>query len=42
MSFNFVVIVDIILWYVEGKRLDKMVWNLLNFYVYVKYYIKVN
>ncbi|KAG2308930.1 hypothetical protein Bca52824_028678 [Brassica carinata] len=26
--------------HVEGKRLDKTVWNLLNFYAYVKYHIK--
>nr|GMD75450.1 actin-related protein 2/3 complex subunit 2B [Ipomoea batatas] len=25
---------------VEGKRLDKTVWNLLNFYAFVKYHVK--
>lgn len=27
--------------HVEGKRLDKTVWGLLNFYAYVKYHVKV-
>lgn len=27
--------------HVEGKRLDKTVWSLLNFYAYVKYHVKV-
>ncbi|CAA7025126.1 unnamed protein product [Microthlaspi erraticum] len=31
---------DITSRHVEGKRLDKTVWNLLNFYAYVKYHIK--
>ncbi|XP_071938120.1 actin-related protein 2/3 complex subunit 2B-like [Coffea arabica] len=26
--------------HVEGKRLDKTVWNLLNFYAFVKYHVK--
>ncbi|KAM1172192.1 hypothetical protein ACFXTH_022447 [Malus domestica] len=26
--------------HVEGKRLDKTVWSLLNFYAYVKYHVK--
>ncbi|KAL0863864.1 hypothetical protein Bca101_042982 [Brassica carinata] len=31
---------DITSRHVQGKRLDKTVWNLLNFYAYVKYHIK--
>ncbi|XP_018480997.1 actin-related protein 2/3 complex subunit 2B isoform X2 [Raphanus sativus] len=31
---------DITSRHVKGKRLDKTVWNLLNFYAYVKYHIK--
>ncbi|CAF2289164.1 unnamed protein product [Brassica rapa subsp. narinosa] len=31
---------DITSRHVEGKRLDKTVWNLLNFYAYVEYHIK--
>ncbi|KAK3187664.1 hypothetical protein Dsin_027225 [Dipteronia sinensis] len=26
--------------HIKGKRLDKTVWNLLNFYAYVKYHVK--
>ncbi|KAL4643640.1 hypothetical protein ACB092_02G106700 [Castanea dentata] len=31
---------DILPRHVEGKRLDKTVWSLLNFYAYVKYHVK--
>ncbi|KAL7081271.1 hypothetical protein ACP275_14G029000 [Erythranthe tilingii] len=31
---------DITSRHVEGKKLDKTVWNLLNFYTFVKYYVK--
>ncbi|KAL3506182.1 hypothetical protein ACH5RR_031564 [Cinchona calisaya] len=31
---------DITARHVEGKRLDKTVWNLLNFYAFVKYHVK--
>ncbi|XP_031276642.1 actin-related protein 2/3 complex subunit 2B isoform X4 [Pistacia vera] len=31
---------DISQHHIEGKRLDKTVWNLLNFYAYVKYHVK--
>ncbi|XP_024003829.1 actin-related protein 2/3 complex subunit 2B isoform X2 [Eutrema salsugineum] len=31
---------DITSRHIEGKSLDKTVWNLLNFYAYVKYHIK--
>ncbi|VVB07258.1 unnamed protein product [Arabis nemorensis] len=31
---------DITSRHVEGRRLDQTVWNLLNFYAYVKYHIK--
>ncbi|KAL5542339.1 hypothetical protein UlMin_010049 [Ulmus minor] len=31
---------DISSHHVEGKRLDKTVWSLLNFYAYVKYHVK--
>ena len=34
-------ITDITGRHVEGKRLDKTVWNLLNFYAFVKYHVKV-
>jgi hypothetical protein len=27
--------------HVEGKKLDKTVWSLLNFYAYVKNHVKV-
>lgn len=27
--------------HIEGKKLDKTVWNLLNFYALVKYHVKV-
>nr|XP_027116630.1 actin-related protein 2/3 complex subunit 2B-like isoform X1 [Coffea arabica] len=33
-------ITDITGRHVEGKRLDKTVWNLLNFYAFVKYHVK--
>lgn len=32
---------DITSRHVKGKRLDKTVWNLLNFYTFVKYHVKV-
>ncbi|KAK7824886.1 actin-related protein 2/3 complex subunit 2b [Quercus suber] len=32
---------DILPRHVEGKRLDKTVWSLLNFYAYVKYHVKI-
>ncbi|KAJ0034558.1 hypothetical protein Pint_25140 [Pistacia integerrima] len=32
---------DISQHHIEGKRLDKTVWNLLNFYAYVKYHVKI-
>ncbi|KAK3414823.1 hypothetical protein EUGRSUZ_H00135 [Eucalyptus grandis] len=32
---------DILPHHVKGKRLDKIVWNLLNFYAFVKYHVKV-
>ncbi|KAK0608835.1 hypothetical protein LWI29_036714 [Acer saccharum] len=32
---------DIAPHHIKGKRLDKIVWNLLNFYAYVKYHVKV-
>ncbi|KAF8014357.1 hypothetical protein BT93_H0252 [Corymbia citriodora subsp. variegata] len=31
---------DILPRHVKGKRLDKTVWNLLNFYAFVKYHVK--
>ncbi|XP_056173269.1 actin-related protein 2/3 complex subunit 2B isoform X2 [Syzygium oleosum] len=31
---------DILPHHVKGKRLDKTVWNLLNFYAFVKYHVK--
>ncbi|KAK3414824.1 hypothetical protein EUGRSUZ_H00135 [Eucalyptus grandis] len=31
---------DILPHHVKGKRLDKIVWNLLNFYAFVKYHVK--
>ncbi|CAI9786434.1 unnamed protein product [Fraxinus pennsylvanica] len=31
---------DITFHHVEGKKLDKTVWNLLNFYTFVKYHVK--
>lgn len=31
---------DIYSHHVQGKRLDKTVWNLLNFYAFVKYHVK--
>ncbi|KAJ4722780.1 Arp2/3 complex 34 kDa subunit [Melia azedarach] len=31
---------DIYPHHIEGKRLDKTVWSLLNFYAYVKYHVK--
>lgn len=27
--------------HVEGKKLEKMVWSLLNFYAFLKYHVKV-
>ncbi|KAK1592274.1 hypothetical protein Q3G72_022113 [Acer saccharum] len=35
------VFTDIAPRHIKGKRLDKIVWNLLNFYAYVKYHVKV-
>ena len=35
------IFIDIFPRHVEGKRLDKTVWSLLNFYAYVKYHVKV-
>lgn len=32
---------DISSHHVEGKRVDKTVWSLLNFHAYVKYHVKV-
>lgn len=32
---------DITSRHIEGKRLDKTVWNLLNFYAFVKNHVKV-
>ena len=34
--------IDISSRHVEGKKLDKTVWSLLNFYAFVKYHVKVN
>ncbi len=33
--------IDISSRHIEGKRLDKTVWSLLNFYAYVNYHVKV-
>lgn len=37
----FLYLIDISSRHVEGNRLDKTVWNLLNFNAYVRYHVKV-